>query len=181
MTNKIDFSSWRTTKSSPNVFGKTIKIDGDSYSIEISRTNEGRGLWLFQRRKYDAGHGKFDKQIKGGLADSFEDGYHELMTTVHAYASFMHDVDLSGWQRNLNSPVETYFKTVEIGDQEYAVEIRRISDTKSAWRITQGDYDGSADNLDAEIMSGKARTLKDAYVAALDACQNYEPPASPRF
>jgi len=93
----------------------------------------------------------------------------------------MHDVDLSGWQRNLNSPVETYFKTVEIGDQEYAVEIRRISDTKSAWRITQGDYDGSADNLDAEIMSGKARTLKDAFVSALEACENYEPPASHRF
>ncbi len=31
----IDFSTWRTTKAYPNVFGKTITIDGDSYSIEI--------------------------------------------------------------------------------------------------------------------------------------------------
>ncbi len=180
MTN-IDFSSWRSAKTYPNVFGKTIKIDGDSYSIEISLDENGQGRWMFQRGQYDRGHGKFDKQIRSGLADTFDDGYDELMTIVHAYSSRMHDVDLTGWQRNLKAPVETYWKSVELGDRDYAVEILRISDTKSEWRITQGDYDGKSDNFDAEIMSGKTRTLKDAFVAALDACENYEPPASHRF
>ena len=180
MTN-IDFSSWRTTKAYPNVFGKTIKIDGNSYSIEITRTNEGRGLWMFQCGQYDNQHGRFDKQIRSGLADTFDDGYDQMMTTVHAYSSFMHDVDLTGWQRNLDTAAEIYWKMVELGDRDYAVEIRRKSDVTSVWRITQGDYDGKSDNFDAEVMSGKSRTLKDAFVAALDACENFEPPASHRF
>jgi len=180
MTN-IDFSGWRTTKAYPYVFGKTIKIDGNSYSIEITRTNESRGLWMFQRGQYDNQHGRFDKQIRTAEADTFEAGYHDLMATVHAYASFMHDVNLTGWQRNLKAPVETYWKNVELGDRDYAVEIHRKSDVTSVWRITQGDYDGKSDNFDAEVMSGKSRTLKDAFVSALDACENFEPPASHRF
>lgn len=175
MTN-IDFSSWRTTNAHPNVFGKTIKIDGNSYSIEITRTNES-SLWMFQRGQYDKQHGRFGKQLRSGSSDTFEDGYKNLLLTVMSYASFVHDIDLVDWLRNFNSATETYWKSVELGDRAYAVEIRRLSETKSEWRINQGDYDGASDNFDAEVMSGKSRTLKDAFVSAKDACENFEPPA----
>lgn len=174
---KIDFSTWRTTKSNPHIFGKTIKIDGGSYSIEIQSIDAGRGQWLFQRGQYDNQHGRFDKQIRTGIGDTFEHGYNQLISAVKAYASHLHDVDLGDWQRNLDSATETYWKSIELGDRDYAVEIRKLSETKSEWRITQGDYDGASDNFDAEIISGKSRTLKDAFVSALDACENFAPPA----
>lgn len=174
---KIDFSTWRTTKSNPHFFGKTIKIDGGSYSIEIHSTDDDRGQWLFQRGQYDNQHGRFDKQIRSGIGDTFDEGFNQLMSAIMAYSSYLHDVDLGDWQRNLVSATETYWKIVELGDRDYAVEIRRLSDTKSEWHINQGDYDVASDNFDAEIMSGKSSTLKDAFVSALDACENFAPSA----
>ncbi len=125
---KIDFSTWRTTKSNPHIIGKTIKIDGGSYSIEIQSIDAGRGQWLFQRGQYDNQHGRFDKQIRSGIGDTFEHGHNQLISAVKAYASHLHDVDLDDWQRNLDSATETYWKSIELGDRDYAVEIRQLSE-----------------------------------------------------
>lgn len=174
---EIDFSTWRNKLANPHNFGKTIKIDGGSYSIEIQSTDDGRGQWLFQRGQYDNQRGRFDKQIRSGIGDTFDDGVNQLMSAIMAYSSYLHDVDLGDWQRNLVSATETYWRIVELGDRDYAVEIRRLSETKSEWRITQGNYDGASDNFDAEIISGKSRTLKDSFVSALDSFENFAPPA----
>ncbi len=99
------------------------------------------------------------------------------MAAVMAYASRIHDIDLDGWTRNLDSSVEAYGKTVELGDREYALEIRLLSDTKSDWLIQQGDYDGQRGRFDSYIANGVGRTLKDAYDSVLDACAKFEPPA----
>ncbi|MCH6206283.1 hypothetical protein L3V16_20890 [Brucella ciceri] len=173
----IDFAGWKKSPVSKNAFGRTILIDGFNHSIEFEGLPDGTGRYLLQIGKYDGQHGRFDGHLQSGLADNLEDAYKKAIEAVMGYALNRHEIDLSGWTISPNSTVEAYGRTIELGDRDYVLEIRRLSDSKAEWSIHQGDeYDGER-HFDAHILDGKTASLQLAYDAINEAVATFQPPA----
>lgn len=133
---------------------------------------------LLQNGAFDGQWGRFDNYISFTKPSDLDEAFVWMNKAALALASGFHGIDLAEWQLGSDGTVETYGKVVELGDRDYLIEIRQLGETSADWLIQQGDeYDGVRDRFDHHINHGTASNLAEAFKAAMDAVENFTPPA----
>lgn len=167
-------SNWQQVGST---YGRTLVIDSNIYSLSIRAISDG-AEYLFQKSKFDDQWGRFDNHLKYGKADTTNDAIALVSTAALSYASRIHEINLDGWQLGFDPTIEAYGKIIELGDRGYIFEIRQLGETSADWLIQQGDeYDGVRDRFDHYMKQGEASNLSGAFKTAMQAVDEYTPPA----